>query len=50
MANRSMGKVPSFIFISICLYLGISIGVVIRLGQSQRLNAATTPTEPASLH
>lgn len=49
MANRSMGKMLSFIFISVCLYLGISIGIVIRLGQSQRLNAATTPTEPASL-
>ncbi|MEH1941276.1 MAG: CapA family protein [Nostoc sp.] len=49
MANRSMGKVLSVIFISVCLYLGISIGVVIRLGQSQRLNAATTPTEPVSL-
>ena len=49
MANRSMRKVPSFVFISVCLYLGISIGVVIRLGQSQRLNAATTPTEPVSL-
>lgn len=46
MANRSMGRVLSFSLISVCLYLGISIGVVIRLGQSQRLNAATTPTEP----
>ncbi|MEH1848830.1 MAG: CapA family protein [Nostoc sp.] len=45
MANRSM-RVLSYSFISVCLYLGISIGVVIRLGQSQRLNAATTPTEP----
>ncbi|MEH2466129.1 CapA family protein [Nostoc sp.] len=45
MANHSMGRVLSFSFISICLYLGISIGVIIRLGQSQRLNAATTPTE-----
>ncbi|WP_373526332.1 CapA family protein [Nostoc sp.] len=46
MANRSIGRVVSFSFISVCLYLGISIGIVIRLGQSQRLNAATTPTEP----
>ena len=46
MANHSMGRVLSFSFISVCLYLGISIGVIIRLGQSQRLNAATTPTEP----
>ncbi|MEH2245360.1 CapA family protein [Nostoc sp.] len=46
MANHSMGRVLSYSFISVCLYLGISIGVVIRLGQSQRLNAATTPTEP----
>ncbi|MEH2275300.1 MAG: CapA family protein [Nostoc sp.] len=46
MANHSMRRVLSFSFISVCLYLGISIGVIIRLGQSQRLNAATTPTEP----
>ncbi|MEH2315385.1 MAG: CapA family protein [Nostoc sp.] len=46
MANHSMGRVLSFSFISICLYLGISVGVIIRLGQSQRLNAATTPTKP----
>ncbi|MEH2449809.1 CapA family protein [Nostoc sp.] len=46
MANHSMGRVLSFSFISVCLYLGISIGVIIRLGQSQRLNAATTPIEP----
>ena len=46
MANHSIGRVLSFSFISVCLYLGISIGVIIRLGQSQRLNAATTPTEP----
>ncbi|MEH2304028.1 CapA family protein [Nostoc sp.] len=49
MANLSLGKEFSFSFISICLYLGISIGVVIRLGQSQQLNAATTPTEPVLL-
>ncbi|MEH2342454.1 MAG: hypothetical protein V7K22_12490, partial [Nostoc sp.] len=46
MVDRSLGRVFSFSFISISLYLGISIGVIIRLGQSQRLNAATTPTEP----
>ncbi|MEH2005752.1 CapA family protein [Nostoc sp.] len=46
MANRNMGRFLSFSFISISLYLGISIGVVIRLGQSQRSNAATTSTEP----
>ncbi|MBD2531949.1 CapA family protein [Nostoc flagelliforme FACHB-838] len=46
MVDRSLGRVFSFSFISICLYLGISIGVIIRLGQSQRLNAATKPTEP----
>ncbi|MEH2252227.1 CapA family protein [Nostoc sp.] len=46
MANSSIGRVLSFSFISVCLYLGISIGVVIRLGQSQRLNAAITPTKP----
>ncbi len=46
MVNRSLGRVLSLSFISICLYLGISIGVIIRLGQSQRLNAATKPTEP----
>ncbi|MHC5849812.1 CapA family protein [Nostoc sp.] len=45
MVNRSLGRVFSFSVISICLYLGISIGVIIRLGQSQRLNAATKPTE-----
>ncbi|WP_392480496.1 CapA family protein [Nostoc sp. C110] len=49
MANLSLEKGFSFSFISICLYLGISVGVVIRLGQSQQLNAATTPTEPVSL-
>ncbi|WP_375472751.1 CapA family protein [uncultured Nostoc sp.] len=46
MVNRSLGRVFSFSLISICLYLGISIGVIIRLGQSQRLNAATTRTKP----
>jgi poly-gamma-glutamate capsule biosynthesis protein CapA/YwtB (metallophosphatase superfamily) len=46
MVNHSLGRVISFSFISVCLYLGISIGIIIRLGQSQRLNAATTPTEP----
>ncbi len=49
MVDRSLGRVLSFSFISICLYLGISIGVIIRLGQSQRLNAATQPTEPVQL-
>jgi poly-gamma-glutamate capsule biosynthesis protein CapA/YwtB (metallophosphatase superfamily) len=46
MVNPSLGRVLSFSVISVCLYLGISIGIIIRLGQSQRLNAATTPTEP----
>ncbi|MEH2026145.1 CapA family protein [Nostoc sp.] len=46
MVDRSLGRVLSFSFISVCLYLGISIGVIIRLGQSQRLNAATMPTKP----
>jgi poly-gamma-glutamate capsule biosynthesis protein CapA/YwtB (metallophosphatase superfamily) len=46
MVNRSLERAFSFSFISICLYLGISIGVIIRLGQSQRLNAAIKPTEP----
>ncbi|QLE39148.1 CapA family protein [Nostoc sp. C052] len=45
MVNRSLGRVLSFSCISVCLYLGISIGVIIRLGQSQRLNAATKPTK-----
>jgi poly-gamma-glutamate capsule biosynthesis protein CapA/YwtB (metallophosphatase superfamily) len=46
MVNRTLGRVLSFSFISVCLYLGISIGVIIRLGQSQRLNAATKPIKP----
>ncbi|WP_414515854.1 CapA family protein [Nostoc sp. PCC 9305] len=46
MVDRSLGRVFSFSLISISLYLGISIGVIIRLGQSQRLNAATMPTKP----
>ncbi|MEH2205807.1 MAG: CapA family protein [Nostoc sp.] len=46
MVDRRLGRVFSFSLISICLYLGISIGVIIRLGQSQRLNAATMPTKP----
>ncbi|MEH1924377.1 CapA family protein [Nostoc sp.] len=45
MVNRRLERVLSFSFISVCLYLGISIGVIIRLGQSQRLNAATKPTK-----
>ncbi|MEH2112982.1 hypothetical protein [Nostoc sp.] len=45
MVNRSLGRLLSFSCISVCLYLGISIGVIIRLGQSQRLNAATKPTK-----
>lgn len=39
MVDRSLGRVFSFSFISISLYLGISIGVIIRLGQSQLLNS-----------
>ncbi|MBE8969277.1 CapA family protein [Nostocales cyanobacterium LEGE 12452] len=46
MVDRRLGRVFSFSLISISLYLGISIGVIIRLGQSQRLNAATMPTKP----
>jgi poly-gamma-glutamate capsule biosynthesis protein CapA/YwtB (metallophosphatase superfamily) len=46
MVDRSLGRVFSFSLISISLYLGISIGVIIRLGQSQRLNAAIMPTKP----
>ncbi|BDI15192.1 hypothetical protein ANSO36C_09940 [Nostoc cf. commune SO-36] len=49
MVDGSLGRVFSFSFISVCLYLGISIGVIIRLGQSQRLNAATKPTEPVQV-
>ncbi|MFN6528978.1 CapA family protein [Nostoc sp. ChiSLP03a] len=45
MVDRSLGRVFSFSLIGISLYLGISIGVIIRLGQSQRLNAATMPTK-----
>ncbi|MGV0106829.1 Capsule synthesis protein CapA [Nostoc sp. DSM 114160] len=45
MVDRSLGRVFSFSLISISLYLGISIGVIIRLGHSQRLNAATMPNK-----
>ncbi|MFN6515251.1 MAG: CapA family protein [Nostoc sp. CreGUA01] len=45
MANTSLGQGVSFAFIGVCFYLGIGVGVVIRLGQSQRINAATTPAE-----
>ncbi|MEH2066842.1 MAG: CapA family protein [Nostoc sp.] len=49
MANSSLGQTVSFAFISVCFYLCIGAGVVIRVGQSQRTNAATTPTEPSLL-
>ncbi|MEH2211448.1 CapA family protein [Nostoc sp.] len=45
MVDRSLGRVFSFSLIGISLYLSISIGVILRLGQSQRLNAATMPTK-----
>ncbi|MEA5605045.1 CapA family protein [Nostoc sp. UHCC 0252] len=49
MANLSLERALPFSFIGICLYVGIGVGVIIRLGQSQQLNAAITPTEPVSL-
>ncbi|MDZ8028327.1 MAG: CapA family protein [Nostoc sp. DedQUE01] len=49
MANTSLGQAVSFAFIGVCFYLGIGVGVVVRLGQSQRTNAATTPAESGLL-
>ncbi len=49
MANTSLGQGVSFAFIGVCFYLSIGVGVVIRLGQSQRTNAATTPAESGLL-
>jgi poly-gamma-glutamate capsule biosynthesis protein CapA/YwtB (metallophosphatase superfamily) len=49
MANLSLERALPFSFIGICLYVGIGVGVIIRLGQSQQLNAATTPSEPVLL-
>ena len=49
MANLSLERALPFSFLGICLYIGIGVGVIIRLGQSQQLNAAITPTEPVSL-
>jgi poly-gamma-glutamate capsule biosynthesis protein CapA/YwtB (metallophosphatase superfamily) len=45
MVNQSLGRPVLFGFIGVCFYLTITVGVVIRLGQSQRTNAATTPAE-----
>jgi poly-gamma-glutamate capsule biosynthesis protein CapA/YwtB (metallophosphatase superfamily) len=45
MVNQKLGRLLSFSFLCICFCLGIGIGVFIRLGQSQRTNAATTSTE-----
>ncbi|PHJ59950.1 metallophosphatase [Nostoc linckia z18] len=49
MADTSLGRAVSFAFVGVCFYLGIGVGVVIRLGQSQRTNAATTPVESGLL-
>lgn len=45
MANRSQGRLFSFGFIGFCFCAGISIGIIIRFGQLQRSDAASTPTE-----
>ncbi|AFZ25138.1 Bacterial capsule synthesis protein PGA_cap [Cylindrospermum stagnale PCC 7417] len=45
MANRSQGRIFSFGFIGFCFCVGISIGIIIRFGQLQRSDAASTPTE-----
>lgn len=45
MVNQKLGRIFSVGFISFCFCLGISIGIIIRFGQLQRSNAATTPTE-----
>jgi hypothetical protein len=47
MASLKPGRLFSLGFVSGCFCLGIGIGVVIRFGQDQRLNAATTPPEPS---
>jgi poly-gamma-glutamate capsule biosynthesis protein CapA/YwtB (metallophosphatase superfamily) len=45
MINQKLRRIFSVSFISFCFCLGISIGIIIRFGQLQRSNAATTPTE-----
>lgn len=45
MANPPLGRLLSFSFISFCFCVGISIGLVIRFGQLQRSQAATTPSD-----
>lgn len=45
MVNQKLGRLFSVGFISFCFCLGISIGIIIRFGQIQRSNAATTPGE-----
>ncbi|MDZ8187526.1 MAG: CapA family protein [Nostoc sp. ChiSLP02] len=49
MANPTLGRTVSFAYIGVCFYLVMSVGVVIRLGQSQRTNAATTPAKASLL-
>ncbi|MBW4561071.1 MAG: CapA family protein [Mojavia pulchra JT2-VF2] len=45
MVNQKLGRLLSVSFISFCFCLGISIGIIIRFGQVQKSDAATTPTE-----
>ncbi|OUL37369.1 metallophosphatase [Nostoc sp. T09] len=45
MVNQKLGRLFSVGFISFCFCLGIGIGIIIRFGQIQRSNAATTPSE-----
>ncbi|WP_341527793.1 CapA family protein [Nostoc sp. UHCC 0302] len=46
MANQSLGRLLSFGFISFCFCVGIGIGVIIRFGQLQPSDAATSSTKP----
>ncbi|BAY10539.1 CapA family protein [Calothrix sp. NIES-2098] len=45
MVNQKLGRLFSVGFISVCFCLGIGIGIIIRFGQIQRSDAATSPTE-----
>ena len=45
MANKRLARLLSLGFVSFCFCLGISIGIIIRFGQLQRSDAATTDKE-----
>lgn len=49
MGNRTVGRLLPLSFISFCFCVGISIGIIVRFGQLQRSQAATSDIEAIPL-